>query len=89
MNNFLLSAAKPMLRKDEYRKLLKRLNQKTSHAADEQDTKDIEILIRSDRTLTRMLAQLYFMDYKIFHIDIPQFIFDFKLYENVDFQSTL
>ncbi len=89
INNFLLSAAKPLLREDQYTKLLERLNQKTSHAANERDAEDLEILIRSNRTLTSMLAQLYFMDYKIFEIDIPQFILDFKLYENADAESNL
>ncbi len=89
INNFLLSAAKPLLSEDEYKKLLERLNQKTSHAANEQDAEDIEKLIRSNRTLTSMLAQLYFMDYKTFDIDIPQFIIDFKLYENGNLESNL
>ncbi len=81
INIFLLSAAKPLLRVDEYTQLIEKLNQRTFHAANEDEAKDMEILIRSNRTLTNMLAQLYFMDYKIFEMDIPQFIFDFKLYE--------
>jgi hypothetical protein len=81
INNFVMSAAKPVLSERQYTTLIGRLQQKTIHAANEHDEEDVEALIRSNRTLTSMFAELYYTDYKLFNIDIPQFIVDFKLHE--------
>ncbi len=75
-------SAKGVLDKTKFLNLVRRLNEKAIHASKWNDSRKLKEEIMSDRRLTGMFAELYFVDYKIFGIALPQFIIDFRLYDN-------
>uniref|UniRef100_A0A914X5F9 Sulfotransferase n=1 Tax=Plectus sambesii TaxID=2011161 RepID=A0A914X5F9_9BILA len=79
--NFSLSAARPILSDAHMRTLDGRMRQSTIHAAEVNDAANLKKMITSDRNMARMLAELYYVDYQLFGLEIPKFIVDFKLFK--------
>jgi hypothetical protein len=82
IKKFLMNVARPVLDEIRLANFEERLGRKTEHSAIRVDVETLKKVIISNKNLTKMFAQLFFIDYKTFSIEIPKFILDLELYHS-------